>query len=1191
MPKKLRIWPNGRLDIPDFIRAANEYTAETAAFSMDRLWLDRRAEVLEGFRIQIDDQTANPGQITVYNGTGVNRSGQLLNEESLATSSVTLTLTGASTTFYLELELVESDSDTDARAFMDPTYDNGGPPVPDGREVSLSVATRITPTWRIVRPVSTTGFQASTNPNSNRIPLAVLSTNVSNEITGAVNPGLVTSQPSTTTETDVLAGVTAVRCFDVRTFEVGDTITIGFGGATPDTGRVISSVDAVNGIINFAPALANAHQAGAIVRRTAGGSANIVVQNDDPTRAAVHPDYLPRLFQGNETRGSALASSADTFGAVNDLSLRSMKDYIDYLSAQIRELKFGSMRRDATDGEVPTAFDSPPRYFDPAGGVQGARGHTISIGDGINSFGDFNGTDETPFIAAVAALASFTPATGRILVKNGTYTFANPVVLTDRIAISGTSRDATIIVNNSTSGAFSINAAPTDLIELSNLQIQAGTSAVHVSIDGDSRNFINNCLFVSGHITHSATGFDSRTYVRDTRFNGNYALFGADLYNVEFFNCQIGVVTAVAQATTTITGVTFSDCTLSTTTYVVNCPNATNVRITDCTVTASLGLLLGGLTNWLVADSKITVGLLVGLTASSTGLTVDNCDITSTSSLIANTLGATVANSKISDCRITTTTNAANALVLLSADDVYGFAFTDNVVSATFTGTSSGVPGEFFNLGGSVTANLEVHNNSISILTGAYVDFLTVGGSSVLTNSAVTGNEIGNIARVLNQTSGSSVDTLHIKNNNISYTSMTTGTTVFDLNTASTEKLVISGNTLLYTNSSGVLRGLNIVSAVLLDNVVFDNNVVDFVSSSLVYGVSSITSLPAASKMSVCGNSFKIQGVSIASAVELLSGTTNTLRCSNNTIDVNCTSAGTANGIFISNNAVITGNRIHSVISTGGTATGITSSGLVASNDLIGVESGNASLACYGINAQTGSTVLYNTVDMSSTTGLNIGIYNPTSSVNVTISSNRVICGTLTNFGIYALPGAATSNLTISNNLVTGLSRASTAGGIDVRLLGLADENILIANNHIIETVFNELHRGIQVEAIGLVCDNVSITGNSVQGITPTAARNASSGNGIRVQGVQNFNITANTVHWAGNNANGVNGIVADQSNVGVINSNRVTPSSSVSYDEILLSSTDNVLIHGNYVGDGVITGSINTGGGANITNTDNKTL
>lgn len=69
----------------------------------------------------------------------------------------------------------------------------------------------------------------------------------------------------------------------------------------------------------------------------------------------------------------------------------------------------------------------------------------VTIGDGVSSFGQFEGTDETPFTDAIAAL----PNGGRIFVGRGTYTFSGNVTITqDDITIVGEGRDISHITGD-----------------------------------------------------------------------------------------------------------------------------------------------------------------------------------------------------------------------------------------------------------------------------------------------------------------------------------------------------------------------------------------------------------------------------------------------------------------------------------------------------------------------------------------------------------------------------------------------------------------------------------------------------------------------------------------------------------------------------------------------------------------------
>src|SRR5690606_2302220 len=117
MPKRLKVHPGERIDLVDYVHGANEYTQESQKFLLERELLDRRSRILDGFRVRVEDQTANPGLITIFNGNAVDRDGQLINNEQTPNDSRSITLLGANLNFYVEIEFIENPSDTDARFF------------------------------------------------------------------------------------------------------------------------------------------------------------------------------------------------------------------------------------------------------------------------------------------------------------------------------------------------------------------------------------------------------------------------------------------------------------------------------------------------------------------------------------------------------------------------------------------------------------------------------------------------------------------------------------------------------------------------------------------------------------------------------------------------------------------------------------------------------------------------------------------------------------------------------------------------------------------------------------------------------------------------------------------------------------------------------------------------------------------
>lgn len=1143
MPSKLKIWPNERVDIPDFEHAANTYTADSTAFLAERLLLDKRARVVDGFRIQIDDQSVNPGQITVYNGNALNREGFHVNDESLAELSTTVTLVGAATTFYLEVERVEVESTTDGRAFFDPTFDNGGPPTPDGREVSLTVATRIEPVWRIVRPVSTTGFQSTTNPNSNRIPLAILTTDGSNEITNVSTVGLVTQQASTVLESDILAGVTAVRCLDARTFNIGDTITIGFGGGAPDTARVISNIDADNNIITFAPATGNTHQAGAIIRRTAGGAANLLVRNTDPTFLNTHPDRTPRLFQGNETRGSALASSSSTFGDIDDLSLRSLKDYVDFVAGQIRELKFGAARRDALEGNVPTAFDSPPRYYDPSGGVQGARAHTVSIGDGTNSFGDFNGTDETPFIAALAYLSSFTPNTGKIVVKNGTYTFANTVVLSDRVKIQGTTRDATILVNNTASGLFELDAGASDVIELEELQIQGGTGNVHINVTGPGRLYLRKCTVLSGYIAHDATGIDARVYIDDCRFIVTQVAYSVNTENVFISNCQISASVAVFVG------------------------SVNSVSITDSTIAAPYVFFVADAEDAHVSNCTITANIVFGITNDSSSISVTSCKLTGS---LSTTLVVTVGMG----------THTQHTL-------------SDNIITVVSSGTTEASPINITLYSGTTTDILVSGNNIQTDVVGGYCSLMTVSGS--INRCLISGNLSHNcLTRVLHGLASSSIANTSIVDNTITSSSLSTvtneGLIRFDSTATSVSGVKIDNNRILDLNlASGpaAVVWLDGASPRVLDitNNFFSTSSVNGRANCVLLGLA--TSAAHVSKIS--GNTLLSSGVvSPTTAIYGNITSAGTLHVTDNRIQ-NVVGAVDVHGIYITGsvNSKVDNNLIEAVSAVGaGPVTGIyvgsATASSVTGNTVRGISSTTASSLNSVIrivepvkvrvtsNTLEGSTNVVNTLYAATTAAVPI--------CSIAIIGNTIVGGTETTGHIYVTTAvnSAWNGLTVHDNTIYIMSTAVTlVFGVGLFLLGGAttERAISVCNNNIVEAAYNARTSGIYINSLGTNVSGVAVSGNTLHGLVPNATGRLNSA--IYIVSVNDVVVNGNNVFWNSPSSGAeVDVVFIDTCARGIVSGNKINPSNGA--DEIDVSTSTSFFVDSNYVGDGVTTGNIN---------------
>lgn len=423
MTQRINWSPNERVDRKDLNDGTNTLSTGLLQQHIDRLVLDHFCRISSGFRVAIANQGTNPGQFTVFNGIGFDRSGQILQNEDQENTSRSYTLS-ANGQYFVEIFFVSNPTGTDARAFWDPSVNTGtfpsGDPKPAGQEFFQNVATRLTSDWQIVLPVSTTGFDISTNPNSLKVPVAVLN------MVGGVITGGSTVPAQTVLETSVLAGVTTLKVFDSRLFPVTFTATVGTESVT------VTNNDTVNGILTLAGGTANPHNTGERFVITGTGLQQFLSENVGraiPTSGTA--EARPRMFQGWEDRGYGLVTDpANTGVGRSDVQIQTLKDQIDFLAAQLREIRFGAERTsDVGKLAPPFSFENPPRYFDRAGGVAGARSNTVSIGDGVISFGDFNVAEESTADATFAAAVAALPAGGTIFVKrtSGTYDLNNSI--------------------------------------------------------------------------------------------------------------------------------------------------------------------------------------------------------------------------------------------------------------------------------------------------------------------------------------------------------------------------------------------------------------------------------------------------------------------------------------------------------------------------------------------------------------------------------------------------------------------------------------------------------------------------------------------------------------------------------------------------------------------------------------------
>jgi hypothetical protein len=561
MPKPLQVHAGERVDVDDFTRGTATFTQDVASQTATTVMLDNQARYLRGFRVELPAQATYPGRIVVHGGDAYDPSGDKLLNEDQATVSRTITLEGASTDFYVEIEYFEGDSDIDARAFWDPTVDQGpdtsGDELPDGQEFSDNVATRKSPDWRVVTPISTTAFARDADPTSTKLPLVQLRTNASNQIvTASTNTKLATEYPATTILW-VDSTKTILRVRDAQLFLANNDVTVGEGAATSET-ATISTVEVAKGHITLSGALTNSHDPGEVLRAKSGGSAapldiieeSLIGRYRRDAVGATQPDHevdvKDKFFQGDPIHGEVLSqghSASATQQNRSDVNLQAMKDRIDFMAAQLQEMKWGIMNPHtsmtdssrAAPGVDGVIFPTTPHYYHRTGGIAPSRMVTVTVGDGRNSFGDFNGEDEVALQAAHDALPT---EGGRIFIKKGTYDVgsgsAGLVISNAGTVIIESDGDA-VLQSNGGFYVLTIDAAATSRVILKNLIIERGASETGLEYKTTNVSAIQmyNCRFENVRVNIdktmpwsnpvTAADRDNKSVVKDCIFYADHA--------------------------------------------------------------------------------------------------------------------------------------------------------------------------------------------------------------------------------------------------------------------------------------------------------------------------------------------------------------------------------------------------------------------------------------------------------------------------------------------------------------------------------------------------------------------------------------------------------------------------------------------------------------------------------------------
>jgi len=1080
MPNRVRFQPSERVDLVD-IDAVSSHAKELVKLLSEQFVLDSQSRILRGFRVELANQATSPGRIIVHSGTAFDRDGQILFNEEQSDVTRTVTLEGASSTFYVELEFIEGDAAIDSRAFWDPTVDQGtdvpsGDQLPDGQEFNANVATRKSSDWRIVQPISTTAFERDLDPSSTKVPLIKLSTNGSNEIDNVVNPGLTTEKAATTLLEQI--STTKIRVQNAKHMpRIGNSLKVSEGLGIEET-VTVNSIDRVNGIIGVS-VLSNTHAPGAIVRSSSVSEPDFIIESDYGRyrRASVGGiDWRDRVFQGDEVHGDILSRGHGSPTARSSVNLQSLQDHVDYLSAQIQEMKWGSLSpyTSGTDSSrtppgLVSSLPATPRHYDRAGGIMWARTAAITVGDGINSFGDFDGATQAVLQAAHDALPV---AGGRIFLKRGYYTLSSDLNWTNAGVVVLEGEEGSQIA----CAGGSVHIATIGSVIIKNLTIIGFSSNIGILVD-----------------TSNPSGFVMQdVYMADAAFNLNAALPGiASFARNRFWGTGVGM------ASTPLFAITGTNGTISGTFIECDFYHLAMSSLTCCLIDAVNGSPTTAMTQANFVDCSFTSALLnlesIHLGSTSNIVNFTRCTFFSLLTLchVRATGGS---NIKFIDC--------------VGLDGVAQFFQGVGINHVEVSGYVNNNPVawpavEFANCNYGKITRCDVSISSVTSLTGSafrltysgavtdYTDFL-IDGNTVVGSGKATGV-------IFDLNGGQSCREVKITNN--MFNACEVGVYFANSGAAATYyDLVLTGNNLFDKTPGGTLHkvGFYFGPNSTKTNVIISNNTIADMRTA----------------------NTDLVAVSVSRAAVWVRGTSNTnFKISENEIKFVGDSSfllPNTSGIFIESGSrmTISGNQIETI--TGAAAFGIRVSGTLTYSSIVGntindietISPGGGGIqdTCFGVSIEnlsgvsiTGNTFYDIVTGVAAAAAAAIG--NVTGQwFNASISGNNLTSNDDQTFFFYsASPIFRKSSIT--GNTCLGTSYAfshitCTAGG--------TVDNSVISGNSAEGMLLGGIYINILLAATKR---NFSITGNMIHPVT---------GHGIDVTGVDFMTIAGNVIMCAG---------------------------------------------------------------------------
>lgn len=744
------------------------------------------------------------------------------------------------------------------------------------------------------------------------------------------------------------------------------------------------------------------------------------------------------------------------------------------------------MTPEDTSPGAPTSFTSNPRYWEHAGSIAGAKEATFTIGDGSNSWGDYNGTDEQPFLDAVAAL----PASGgTIVVKGGTYTFDSQVTINKPCKIVGHGRDQVTIVKNissATEGCFLIGmAARDDVSEVSGIRFELGpiatSSRALVLWSGTFE--LNNLYFDDTSIYSSSSAVEQILIIRNC-YIINEAGFGTDdgieidassLRNSSIDNCILGATNRALN---------------------FNSGSVSDFKVSNCWILGEIGVYIPG--------------------ATVNSFTMDTCRVVSTHKAI-DTDGASLTRFSLVDSYVAATSTPSGEPAI-SIGDSTKTSISNNYIASNFAAAASpGSPSKMVQVSGqthdlSVTNNLFFNTTPANYVAGIYLDTCDYSGYQV----TISGNTFSGCSQAL-----------------------------YTVNDVAGGKLVMDSCTVDGRSEDGALAGALVTPAgkiqIAFTNCTFSNL---NSTSNAAYGIRVIHDTDDVSvKVANCTIDSVDSSGSFCSGIEVTDSTgteKSEVFITNTTINDISSTAGAVYGINIRGNTQSVQKITNVYMEQLSVSGSFTVAGVNIQNSdqssfsNISVENLSGSGTRYGIRVSdsifdatfsnntivagihlTASnmnsiSIIGNQIDISPDDQFGINMPLPDNSRSISIKDNVIECSTNTTSAIHIPAVTAGDNLSmisVTGNIIRNLY------GNGIYSVGGDIEGISVISNSIHQTTFDATAYGIRLEGNsagslrgGAVCMNTILgLDNSTD-----AARSFA----ISVNNATGMDISNNNVEW-----------------------------------------------------------------------------